>query len=60
MASEFTLRLTNVPLKEALRYTVSLAQAKYGLDAEGVIVLSLSEKDPLIEIPYLDPFADRE
>ena len=35
---EITLRLTNVPLVEALRYTTALARRVYLITADGVVV----------------------
>jgi len=43
--TKITLRLKDVPLAEALRYTSSLAQLKYKVDAEGVDILPLSTPD---------------
>lgn len=40
-----TLRLQNVPLAEALRYTTSLAQLKYKVEAQAVLVVPLSTPD---------------
>jgi general secretion pathway protein D len=40
-----TLRLTNVPLAEALRYTTSLAQLKYKVEPQAVLVVPLSRPD---------------
>lgn len=40
-----TLRLTNVPLAEALRYTTSLAQLKYKTESHAVVVTPLSTPD---------------
>lgn len=40
-----TLRLTNVPLGEALRYTTNLAQLKYKVESHAVIVVPLSTPD---------------
>jgi len=40
-----TLRLTNVPLAEALRYTTSLAQLKYKVEPQAVLVVPLSTPD---------------
>ncbi|MEM7698775.1 MAG: hypothetical protein AAF236_10260, partial [Verrucomicrobiota bacterium] len=37
-----TLRLTNVPLSEALRYTASLAQLKYRVEPNAVVIEPLS------------------
>jgi len=44
-ATPITLRLTNVPLGEALRYTVSLANLKYRVDPQAVYVVPLSTPD---------------
>ncbi len=43
--TKINLRLTNVPLAEALRYTTSLAQAKTRVDSDEVKVLPLSAPD---------------
>ncbi|MDF1816113.1 MAG: type II and III secretion system protein [Verrucomicrobiales bacterium] len=40
-----TLRLTNVPLGEALRYTTNLAQLKYKVESHAVVVVPLSTPD---------------
>ncbi len=40
-----TLRLGNVPLAEALRYTTSLAQLKYKVETNAVLVVPLSTPD---------------
>ncbi|MCG8599981.1 MAG: type II and III secretion system protein [Verrucomicrobiales bacterium] len=40
-----TLRLGNVPLAEALRYTTSLAQLKYKVEPQAVLVVPLSTPD---------------
>ncbi len=40
-----TLRLTNVPLGEALRYTTNLAQLKYKVEANAIVVVPLSTPD---------------
>lgn len=40
-----TLRLGNVPLAEALRYTTSLAQLKYKVETNAVVVVPLSTPD---------------
>lgn len=40
-----TLRLSNVPLAEALRYTTSLAQLKYKVEPQAVLVVPLSRPD---------------
>lgn len=40
-----TLRLSNVPLAEALRYTTSLANLKYKVEPHAIIVLPLSQPD---------------
>ena len=40
-----TLRLSNVPLSEALRYVVSLAQLKYKVDPHAVAVVPISTPD---------------
>lgn len=40
-----TLRLSNVPLGEALRYTTNLAQLKYKVEANAVVVVPLSTPD---------------
>ena len=40
-----TLRLSNVPLGEALRYTTSLAQLKYKVESYAVLVVPLSTPD---------------
>jgi len=43
--TRITLRLTNVPLAEALRYTTSLAQLKYKVEPQAVLVVPLSTPD---------------
>lgn len=43
--TRITLRLTNVPLAEALRYTTNLAQLKYKVEAHAVVVVPLSTPD---------------
>ncbi|MEX2579595.1 MAG: Amuc_1098 family type IV pilus outer membrane protein [Verrucomicrobiales bacterium] len=43
--TRISLRLTNVPLAEALRYTTSLAQLKYKVEAHAVVVVPLSQPD---------------
>jgi len=43
--TRITLRLGNVPLAEALRYTTSLAQLKYKVEAHAVVVVPLSTPD---------------
>ena len=43
--SPITLRLSNVPLGEALRYTASLAQLKYKVEPYAVLVVPLSAPD---------------
>jgi len=43
--TRITLRLTNVPLAEALRYTTSLAQLKYKVEAQAVVIVPLSTPD---------------
>ena len=40
-----TLRLTNVPIGEALRYTTSLAQLKYKVEPHAIVVVPLSTPD---------------
>ena len=40
-----TLKLTNVPLAEALRYTTSLAQLKYKVESHAVLVVPISTPD---------------
>ncbi len=40
-----TLRLSNVPLGEALRYTTSLAQLKYKVEPHAIVILPLSQPD---------------
>ncbi len=40
-----TLKLSNVPLGEALRYTTSLAQLKYKVEANAIVVVPLSRPD---------------
>ena len=40
-----TLRLTNVPLAEALRYTTSLASLKYKVEPNAVLVVPISTPD---------------
>ncbi|MCB1233767.1 MAG: type II and III secretion system protein [Verrucomicrobiae bacterium] len=44
-ATPITLKLNNVPLVEALRYTLSLAQLKYKVEPHAVVVLPLSAPD---------------
>lgn len=43
--TRITLRLSNVPLAEALRYTTSLAQLKYKVEPFAVKVVPLSQPD---------------
>jgi general secretion pathway protein D len=43
--TRITLRLSNVPLAEALRYTTSLAQLKYKVEAQAVVIVPLSTPD---------------
>ena len=43
--TRITLRLNNVPLAEALRYTTSLAQLKYKVEAHAVLVVPISTPD---------------
>lgn len=43
--TRITLRLGNVPLAEALRYTTNLAQLKYKVEAHAVVVVPLSTPD---------------
>ena len=43
-----TLRLTNVPLSEALRYTTNLANLKYRVEPHGIVVVPLSSPDPQV------------
>ncbi|MDF1816824.1 MAG: hypothetical protein P1V20_31770, partial [Verrucomicrobiales bacterium] len=40
-----TLRLTNVPLGEALRYTSNLAQLKFKVESHAVVIVPLSTPD---------------
>lgn len=48
--TKITLKLTNVPLVEALRYTASLARLKYRIDSNAVVLLPLKPKlDPIKE-----------
>ncbi|MGY8641331.1 MAG: M56 family metallopeptidase [Verrucomicrobiales bacterium] len=42
--ARITLHLTNVPIGEALRYTASLAQLKYKVEPNAVVVIPLSTK----------------
>lgn len=44
--TQITLRLTNVPLTEALRYTSSLASLEFEANHEGVIVFSPVSRKP--------------
>ena len=44
-ATPITLKLTNVPLVEALRYTLALANLKYRVEADSVAVVPLSTPD---------------
>lgn len=44
-STKITLRLANVPLAEALRYTTSLAQLKYKVEPHAVVVIPLSQPD---------------
>ena len=44
-ATRITLRLKNVPLVEALRYTTSLAQMKYKVEPNAVLIVPLSRPD---------------
>lgn len=41
-----TMRLTNVPLHEALRYTSSLAQLRYQVEADGILLASHGSHAP--------------
>jgi len=43
--TRINLRLSNVPLAEALRYTTSLAQLKYKVEPQAVLVVPLSTPD---------------
>jgi hypothetical protein len=43
--TRITLRLQNVPLVEALRYTTSLAQLKYKVEPNAIVILPLSRPD---------------
>lgn len=43
--TKITLRLSNVPLAEALRYTSNLAQLNYRVDANAVVVEPIDKKD---------------
>ena len=43
--TQITLKLSNVPLVEALKYTLSLAQLKYKVEPNAVVVLPLSASD---------------
>ncbi len=43
--TRITLRLANVPIAEALRYTTSLAQLKYKVEPHAVVVIPLSQPD---------------
>ncbi len=43
--TRITLRLQNVPLVEALRYTTSLAQMKYKVEPNAVLIIPLSRPD---------------
>ena len=43
--TRITLRLGNVPLAEALRYTTNLAQLKYKVESHAVVVVPLSTPD---------------
>lgn len=43
--ARITLRLSNVPLAEALRYTTSLAQLKYKVEPHAVVVIPISTPD---------------
>ncbi|MEC5126271.1 Amuc_1098 family type IV pilus outer membrane protein [Verrucomicrobiales bacterium BCK34] len=43
--TRITLRLGNVPIAEALRYTTSLAQLKYKVEPHAVVVIPLSQPD---------------
>ncbi len=43
--TRINLRLTNVPLAEALRYTTSLAQLKYKVESHAVLVVPISTPD---------------
>ena len=45
LKSPITLRLSNVPLGEALRYTANLAQLKYRVDRHAVLVLPIGEPE---------------
>ena len=42
---KITLRLSNVPLGEALRYTTNQAMAKYRVEASGVVIVPISEPE---------------
>lgn len=44
-ATPITLKLTNVPLVEALRYTLALANLKYQVEADSVALVPLSTPD---------------
>jgi general secretion pathway protein D len=54
--TRITLRLANVPLAEALRYTTSLAQLKYKVEQQAVLVVPLSTPDQdLFTVNYTVP-----
>lgn len=54
--TRITLRLGNVPLAEALRYTTSLAQLKYKVEQQAVLVVPLSTPDAdLFTVNYTVP-----
>ncbi|GEM_PF-1857079 len=44
--AKITLRLTNVPLSEALRYTANLAQTNYRIDGNTILVEEISASPP--------------
>ena len=54
--TQITLKLSNVPLSEALRYTTALANLKYQVTATGVNVLPISTPDSeLVTREFLVP-----
>jgi len=54
--TRITLRLSNVPLAEALRYTTGLAQLKYKVEQNAVLVVPLSTPDQdLFTVNYTVP-----
>ncbi|MDF1656937.1 MAG: type II and III secretion system protein, partial [Verrucomicrobiales bacterium] len=54
--TRITLRLSNVPLAEALRYTTALAQLKYKVEQNAVLVVPLSTPDQdLFTVNYTVP-----